>query len=232
VKKALFVLMMIFLAAACKGPLSKPAATDSKSLIHNAVVSEVIHAGGYTYLKVTEKRKETWLAVPAMEANMGDKLTYTGGLEMKDFQSKELNRTFPNILFLEGVNMDKDSQQPDMNAMKSPGPVKTERISITIEPVEGCVTIARLYEARSEYSGKTIKVKGKVTKFNAQIMGKNWIHIQDGTDYKGDFDLAITSDMSPAVGDIATFEGKIALNKDFGYGYLYDLIMEEGRLVK
>jgi hypothetical protein len=225
--------MIIFLSAGCKGPLSKPVAVDSKSQVHNVVVNEVIHAGGYTYLRVTEKRKEIWIAVPAMEAKKGDKLSYTGGLEMKDFQSKELKRTFPSILFLEGVNTETSTSQPGpMDNLKFPGAVKTEKINVTIKPGEGCISIAKLFEAKSDYSGKIVKIRGKITKFNVQIMGKNWIHIQDGTEFKGDYDLTITSDTMITVGDTATFEGKISLKKDFGYGYFYNVIMEDGKLIK
>jgi hypothetical protein len=233
VKQVIIVLMILSGIAACKGPLSKPAASDSGPAVHNVVISEVIHAGGYTYLKVTEKRKETWLAVPAMEATKGEKLSYSGGLEMKDFTSKELKRTFPVILFLEGVNLAGESRQAGpMENMKSPGALETEKIKITIEPGEGCLSIAKLFEARSDYSGKTVKVRGKIMKFNPQIMGKNWIHLQDGTDYKGDFDLTITTAAMPAVGDTATFEGKITLKKDFGYGYFYEVLMEDGKVIK
>jgi hypothetical protein len=63
-------------------------------------------------------------------------------------------------------------------------------------------------------------------------MGKNWIHIQDGTDFNGGFDLTITSDSQHAVGDTVIFEGKISLKKDFGYGYVYEVIMEDGKQVK
>ena len=58
-------------------------------------------------------------------------------------------------------------------------------------------------------------------------MNKNWIHIQDGTDFSGKFDLTVTSDKEVSVGDIVTLEGKIALNKDLGYGYFFDVIMED-----
>ena len=63
-------------------------------------------------------------------------------------------------------------------------------------------------------------------------MGKNWVHIQDGTDYKDGFDLTVTTNNTVAVGEIVTFEGKIALDKDFGYGYSYSVIMEEGKTVE
>ena len=233
VKQLIFVLTVIVLSAGCKGPLSAPPASDSKSGVHNAVVNEVLQAGGYTYLKVIEKRKETWLAVPGMKAMKGDKLSYSGGMEMTDFVSKELNRTFPSVLFLEGVNMGSTAGESNpMASRQSPGAIKTEKINISIAPVEGCITIAKLLEDKATYSDKIVKVTGKVTKFNPAIMGKNWIHLQDGTDYKGEFDLTITTDAQFNVGDTVIFEGKITLRKDFGYGYYYDVIMEDGKLIK
>ena len=68
-----------------------------------------------------------------------------------------------------------------------------------------------------------------VTKFNAEIMERNWIHLQDGTEHKGNFDLTVTSDNRVNVGDTICIEGKIALDKDFGYGYFYEIIMEEAK---
>ncbi len=111
------------------------------------------------------------------------------------------------------------------------GQVTTEKIKIVVEPCDGCVTIASLIENKKSYSGKVIKVKGKVTKFNPEIMEKNWIHIQDGSEFDGGFDLTITTDATANVGDTLTFEGKIALDKDFGYGYVYNVLMEEGKIV-
>jgi len=109
---------------------------------------------------------------------------------------------------------------------------KLEREELTIEPVQGGVTIAELFTNKKDYSGKTVKIKGKVTKVNPEIMGKNWIHIQDGTMSDGQFDLTITSDFVPEIGSILTIEGKIALDKDFGYGYTYQVLMEEAKIVQ
>jgi hypothetical protein len=62
-------------------------------------------------------------------------------------------------------------------------------------------------------------------------MGKNWVHIQDGSEFQGGFDLTITTNIQVSVGETKTFEGKIVLDKDFGYGYLYSVLMEEGKPV-
>jgi len=70
-------------------------------------------------------------------------------------------------------------------------------------------------------------VKGKVTKVNLEIMDLNWIHIQDGTAFNDQYDLTLTNKETAEVGEIITFEGKLALDKDFGSGYFYALILEE-----
>jgi hypothetical protein len=128
-------------------------------------------------------------------------------------------------------NNDQAKNSP-MEGKSHMGQVASEKINVVVEPCDGCITIAKLLENKQLYSGKVIKVKGQVTKFNPEIMGKNWIHIQDGTEYQTGFDLTVTTDIQVAVGAVVTFEGKIALDKDFGYGYVYNVLMEEGKLVK
>jgi hypothetical protein len=109
--------------------------------------------------------------------------------------------------------------------------VSIEKMNVKVEPCEGCITISNLIANKQSFSGKVIKVKGRVTKFNPEIMGKNWVHVQDGSEFNGGFDLTITTNERVSVGDTLTFEGKIALDKDFGYGYFYSVIMEEGKTV-
>ena len=62
-------------------------------------------------------------------------------------------------------------------------------------------------------------------------MGKNWVHIQDGSEFEGGFDLTVTTDKPTSVGETITFEGKVILDKDFGYGYYYSVLMEDGKPV-
>jgi len=112
------------------------------------------------------------------------------------------------------------------------GEVKKEKVSVSVRQKDGSVSIAKIFETKGDFSEKTVKVRGLIIKINSAIMGKIWIHIQDGTDYNGAFDLTVTSDLNLQVGDTVTFEGKISLKKDFGYGYSYDVIMENGKLIK
>lgn len=129
-------------------------------------------------------------------------------------------------------SFDKKEQKKPMGGDTHQGKVMTTKADVNVEPCADCVTISKLLADRKNYEGKLIKVKGQVTKYNGGILGKNWVHIQDGTESKDGFDLTITTDITVAVGEIVTFEGKIALDKDFGYGYSYNVLMEEGKSVQ
>lgn len=91
-------------------------------------------------------------------------------------------------------------------------------------------TIAELYSKKGELNGKEVVVRGKVVKFNGGIMGKNWIHIQDGTGKKGTNDLTITSHQSVKVGASVVATGTLVKDKDFGGGYQYEIIIDGGSI--
>jgi hypothetical protein len=129
-------------------------------------------------------------------------------------------------------SFDKKEQNKAMGGDTHQGRVMTSKADVKIEPCADCITIAKLFGDRRAYEGKVIKVKGQVTKYNGGIMGRNWVHIQDGTESRDGFDLTVTTDITVAVGEIITFEGKITLDKDFGYGYSYNVLMEEGKSIK
>lgn len=122
-----------------------------------------------------------------------------------------------------------NTQEKAHQNMKST--VKTEKMNVAVEPCKECITISNLLANKKTYSGKVIRVKGQVTKYNPEIMGKNWVHIQDGSEFEGGYDLTVTTDKEVKVGETITFEGKIVLDKDFGYGYFYNVLMEEGKPV-
>lgn len=219
---------------------------ENKNGIHTAIVQEVLQAGQYTYLKVKEGDDELWIAVNAVQAEVGKTYYYKDGMEMKNFHSKELNRDFPTVYFINEISTDPEmkansqaisghGQMGDMsghNGMGDQGGMQgvkpqIEKQEVKVTPAAGGITIADLYAKKDKYSGKSVKICGKVVKFSPEIMNKNWIHIQDGTENKGDFDLTVTTNATAKVGDIITIEGKVALDKDFGAGYFYKVIVED-----
>lgn len=215
-------------------------------------VKEVLQTTKYTYLLVQEGNVQKWLAMPKTEAAVGEQYYYKGGMLMTNFTSKELSRTFDEVWFLGGVSKNPITQQnndmidphaghnhqenphanTDIQPAASKGSVTTAKEEVKIESVSGGITIEELFSNKEKYANKKVIVKGKVTKFSQQIMGRNWIHIQDGTDANGEYDLTITSNETVTVGDIVALEGVVALDKDFGYGYFYKVIIEEGKIVQ
>ena len=98
-----------------------------------------------------------------------------------------------------------------------------------IAPVAGGQTIAAMTAGAAGLAGTQVSVRGKVVKYNGGIMGKNWIHVQDGT---GDMTVTTAATAAPvALGDVVVLRGTIAVGKDFGGGYSYAVIVEDAALV-
>lgn len=242
--RSLFVVLVVLVGfSGCVKKNKVPTAQNlANPAMHEVKVAEVIQTSNYTYLKVADNGAENWIAVTRQEAAVGEVYYYDQALEMKNFNSKELNRTFETIYFVQGI-----SKQPvsaaaappagmgmgsDMAAKHSGKIALEKKVENVIAPVDGSISIAQLWADKDKYSGKVIKIKGQVVKINEQVMGKNWIHIQDGSGDSGNFDLAVTTLDGMKMDDVVTFEGTITLNKDFGAGYFYEIIMEDAKLVK
>lgn len=200
--------------------------------VHKVTVEEVLNAAGYTYLLVSEGRKEQWIAVNEMEANIGTTYYYQGGLKMTNFKSRELDRVFESVIFLDEISLEPPLPPEKVSlSMAHSETIPVEKLDISVETAKDGISIADLVSKKKSYEGKTVRVRGQVTKYNAAIMDKNWIHLQDGTEHEGTFDLTITSDSEVETGKTLTFEGKIALDKDFGFGYFYEIIMEDAKII-
>lgn len=129
-------------------------------------------------------------------------------------------------------NMPSNHPAIESSGTKPSGKLTSEKEIIKLEKVKGTITIAELFKNKAKYEGKVVKINGKVKKYTELIMSRNWIHLQDGTEFEGIFDLTITSQEIVEKDKIITIEGKISLNKDFGYGYKYNVLMEEAKIVK
>jgi len=222
--KQTILIAVIFLAfIACQKPDDKTTEQDAAFSGHKVTVNEVIQGKTYTYLLVTENEVENWIAIAKRETKEDEVLYYTDALEMQNFESKELGRTFEKIQFVSNV-----SNTPTQEEVKMGNKQSTEKIQID-EPIaapKDGISIATLYEKRDSYKDKVVILKGKVTKVNNQIMNRNWIHIQDGSSSDKTIDLTVTTNDEVKLGDVVVVKGTITLSKDFGAGYFYDIIME------
>jgi len=215
--------LFLLLAAA----LTLWAAEPSPPKLHTATVTETMDAGGYTYMKVAEGKDAYWVAVQATPVRVGAQVTFAEQMWMPDFKSRSLNRTFDRILF---ASM---ARAPGGTAAAET--VKPASAPKQVLPkAEGGYSVAEVFANRQTLKGKTVRVRGKITKISRQIMKRNWIHVEDGTGGAMSDDLVFTTTQPLTVkaGDIVVAEGKAETDKDFGYGYFYPVIIEESRFAK
>lgn len=196
-----------------------------------ATVKEIVNVPQYTYLRVEENGTELWMAVPRMDVAEGTVIYFSKSTEMKNFQSPGMKRTFESILFVEDATTQKPGQAAQKQEEKPMKPV-LEKANVSVEKAKDGITIGELFSAPKKYEGKTVILNGQVMKANSAIMGKTWLHIQDGTSSGEDFDLTVTTTSEASVGDVLRVKGKIALNKDFGYGYAYKVLLEDAEISK
>ena len=108
----------------------------------------------------------------------------------------------------------------------------TETVDLSgIAKADGGKTVAEVFAEKDQLAGQPVIVRGKVVKSNPDIMGKNWLHVRDGSGAEGTNDITVTTAGAvPSVGDTVVVKGALALNKDFGMGYQYDVIIEDAEV--
>lgn len=205
------------------------AATAAHQHTRTVVVQEVMNTDRYSYLRVTENDQEFWIAIAKREVKVGGTYYFNGGLLKKNFQSQEFNRMF-ETLYLVSDFRDSASGDGASGAMAGTQSAANVEPPTNVTPAAGAIKISELVGNLAKYEGKMVKVTGKCVKVNPMIMGRNWVHIQDGSGKN--LDLTVTTTENIQLGALVTLEGTIALNKDFGAGYRYDYIMESAVVVK
>ena len=196
-------------------------------------VTDTVEAAGYTYAEVDTGKEKVWAAASTTPLKIGDMVSFTTEMPMKNFHSNSLKRDFPIIYFVSRFMTEEtglagaspDMASPHGNIKPTPEAKPVEGIN----KVKGGNTIAEIHADKQALNGKAIRVRGQVTKFTANVMGKNWLHIRDSSTLD---DLTITTSNTSAVDAVVIIEGKLALDKDFGYGYVYPLIVEDASVTK
>jgi hypothetical protein len=237
-KKYAPILFAFFLALLTAGPVLASG--------HHGTVVETMNSGGYTYVLLNEDGNTIWLAGPERSLRVGQEVFTDAGMLMENFESPTLNRTFPNILFVSrldtnevtessghsyhGMGMGKKGEMSgDPHAGMQHGRSQAPS-AVEIEPVEkapGGYSVAELFAERELLAGKEVTLRGRVVKYTPQVMGKNWLHLRDGTEADGVNDITVTTTAEAEMGQVITVTGKLTLDKDLGYGYFFPLIIED-----
>ncbi len=234
------LLILLFLSIiACNSSSSNADSVESVEATktadgqHKAIIKEVLQTSVYTYLLVEENSNSYWVACNRQEFSVDQIVYFEEGLAMENFESKELSRTFDLVYFLNEVAFDPVSLNASAGTSPTPHGMIKEAVKkeIKVEKAAGGISLGELFANPTGFKGQKVTIRGEVVKYNEAIMGKNWVHIQDGSGTGESFDLTVTTADIVKLGDVVTFEGTINLNKDFGAGYVYEVIMEEAKLI-
>lgn len=215
--------------------LSAPTITAQNNTSGTGIVSETIDVDNYIYMRLEEP--EVWVASGRVEVAVGDRISYKNALEMKEFHSSTLDRTFESIMFVASVSVggsDVEQQNQGMPAMAGHAPVPMSRpeafsapLAGEIPALEGGKTVESLFADSAALEGKTIQLRARVIKVSEDIMGKNWITLQDGTGTEPNNKILATSMELPKPGDTVVASGIVRNNIDIGSGYKYKVLLEE-----
>ena len=196
--------------------------------VHTVEILETLPATKYVYLNVKENNETYWIATLKKEVKPGEVYFYRDGLLKTNFESKEYNRVFEKIYLVSNL-INADHGDPAYHADETTADEMSQR-SYKTEPLEGSISIKELVQNKDTYAGQTIQISGTCVKLNPNIMDRHWIHLKDGS--MDGYDLVVTSDVAVPVGQQVTMNAIVRLNKDFGAGYTYDLILEEGKVLQ
>lgn len=209
-------------AVATATPPKAPDLAAGEGAISGTII-ETMDAGGYTYAKIDRGTGAVWVAGPATKLAVGGKLGAMSGTLMTGFRSDTLQRTFDQIWFVGAF----PGAAP---AGESHAGRAATGLTEAIEPAAGGQTVAAVFAGKESLVGKPVVVRGKVVKLNTGIMGRNWIHLRDGTGGTGTNDLLVTTTDTATLGDVVLARGTLATNRDFGGGYKYDVLIENATL--
>lgn len=204
----------------------------SQTKFKSGVVMEAMDSGGYTYLSVNVDRDTVWLAAPLTIVSSGDTVHFSAGMLMTEFISKSLNRTFDEIYFTGTLLVgSKPSAKNNFSHTDKIEDSKSQRVITkaeidAVQKIDGGKSIAEIQASKNDFAGKTVRVRGIVTKYNDGIMNRNWLHLRDASTGIDGEDLVVTTQNEFNIGDVVELEGTLVLDKNFGFGYQYTILLE------
>jgi hypothetical protein len=196
-------------------------------------VLEVKDVDAYTYLRLKTAKGETWAAVTRAAVKPGAVVTVENPMVMRNFESKSLKRTFDTIVF---GNLAGTAAAPSVGQGHG-GMAKTPEVAVAkVAKADGpeARTVAEINAQRLALKDKPVAVRATVVKFTGGVMGKNWIHLRDGSGSAADSsnDVLVTSKENAKVGDVVVARGVVRTDVDLGAGYAYKVLVEDAALRK
>ncbi len=206
-------------------------------------VLETMDAAGYTYVRLATDDGEIWAASNQFPVAAGDRVMLPLETPMQNFHSASLDRDFDLIYFAsfivpEGETAPMQSAagdgelppgHPSLEGFRMP---PDDAVPAAMGAPAGGLTIAEVWQRKAELAGSQVTVQGRVVKYNAAILGRNWLHLQDGSGEleQGTNDITVTTADEAAIGDVVTATGTVSVDQDFGAGYTYTVMLEDATI--
>lgn len=238
-------------AAGAHAPAGAPAAAAPGAQAEKITgkVLELLPAPPYAYLKMKAGNGEVWVAVPSADVAVGSEVTVIPQMPMDGYRSATLNRTFDRLYFgtLAGAagaaapggatGAAQAHAAPAGHGTSAPAAAPgapAEPVKVAKATGPNAHTVADIVAKRVQLKDKPVQVRGKVVKVNKGILGKNWLHIRDGSaeGNRGTDDIAVTTDQDAALGDVVLINGTVVTDRDFGSGYKYDVLIENAKITR
>lgn len=244
----LSVLILFLIAISCKrGPETQdPFSLEVRSDVveefedirwaeHDVVAREVISGNKYVYVRVEEGPESYWIATGKGKVEAGKRYVFNEAVVKYDFRSESLQRKFDSIYLvthflpearrseLKRLRFNPHSKKPE-EGTGEPGDQGADT------PQVQQVTAKELLDDPKRFQDQRIELSGVCTKVNAGIMDRNWIHLKESPDAATG--IVATSDALPQVGETITIQAIVRLDKDFGSGYRYPVLLEEAIIIQ
>jgi hypothetical protein len=195
----------------------------------SGTVAETIYVESYVYVRLEED--DIWLAAAPIAVAVGDRVEYRAGSQMVQFHSTSLERTFDSILFVGSLEV--ASRAADNHAALGDPHAAQKNVTVSapkpgeIAPLEAGTTIGEIQIRPVELADQQVSLRARVVKVSEDILGKNWITLQDGTGDEPNNKLIATSAEIAHIGDLVTVSGVLRTDVALGSGYTYKVLLEE-----
>jgi len=253
-KNLVWIVGFCLAALAARFAESTAPAGDTQALIDGFTgkVVETTNTAGYTYILVDTGKDRKWAAAPEFEVKLNDAVNVTRAMPMEKYHSKTLNRDFEVVYFTAAVLVngvgpgdaaaaELPKNHPPIGGQPAGLPqghppiggqaAAPPNLSLDgIAKAKGGNTVVEIWVGKDKLNGRETKLRGRVVKYNAEIMGKNWLHLRDGSGKDATSDILVTTDAPVRVGDLVLVTGKVAINKNFGAGYRYAVMVEDAKV--
>jgi hypothetical protein len=241
-KRLLASLLTVFFATHAvwaAGQAAPPAVPPAAPPVKGEVL-EVLDTDAFTYMRLKTAQGETWAAVAKAPVKKGEHVTIDNPTVMQNFESKSLKRRFELIVMGRLAGAPAAAGSPHAGADPSAfhgGKGAAPEVAVgKVAKAEGASgrTVAEVYASRAALKDKPVAVRARVVKVTPGVMGKNWVHLRDGSGSAADGsnDLLVTSKDEPKVGDLVLAKGTVRTDVNLGSGYAYKVLVEDTSLRK